>query len=97
MISKKNSLPEKKKFNYQKKSQFVVCNFLCFKLEIFQSTDSIKNLSDQEKFLLEKKTLRSQSSGTGTHIRSTLDCDITCKLFPFPPPLMKYLFHISSL
>ncbi|VDM07017.1 unnamed protein product [Wuchereria bancrofti] len=38
-----------------------------------------KDLSDRNKFPMEEcvKTLKSQSSGTGTHIRSTLDCDIT--------------------
>ncbi|CAG9535347.1 unnamed protein product [Cercopithifilaria johnstoni] len=38
-----------------------------------------KDLNEQKKFVMEErvKTSRSQSSGTGTHIRSTLDCDIT--------------------
>ncbi|VDK72477.1 unnamed protein product [Litomosoides sigmodontis] len=39
----------------------------------------VKGLDERSKFPVEEfvKTSRSQSSGTGTHIRSTLDCDIT--------------------
>ncbi|VBB25719.1 unnamed protein product [Acanthocheilonema viteae] len=40
-----------------------------------------ENLDERNKFSMDKyvKTSRSQSSGTGTHIRSTLDCDITLR------------------
>uniref|UniRef100_A0A1I7VL71 Uncharacterized protein n=1 Tax=Loa loa TaxID=7209 RepID=A0A1I7VL71_LOALO len=42
-----------------------------------------KEQSDRNRVLIEKymRTSRSQSSGTGTHIRSTLDCDITRELY----------------
>ncbi|VIO93777.1 Uncharacterized protein BM_BM10401 [Brugia malayi] len=46
---------------------------------IKKTPTTAKDLIDRNKFPMKEcvKTSKSQSSGTGTHIRSTLDCDIT--------------------